>query len=342
MLRKIAVLFAVFLLLFAFAIVGFLRYAFYSPEDKISDKMLIEIPAGASIKSVGKILEDNKIINNANIFYYTVRLFEKDYSVQAGKFVLYKNSGVFRSIEALRKNSIAEEISVTIPEGLTVWETASIVAKTFENADSAAFVALCEDEEFIKKCEVGEKKTLEGYLYPETYRFAKGVKIEDVILRLIATHKQVFSQIPRSQRSEKLDDEQVVILASIIEKETKAAAEKPLVSGVFYNRIEQKMPIGADATVRFAVKNFTRPIRKSELNSDSPYNTRKFTGLTPGPICSPGKFSLNAAMNPEDTDYLFFMAKWDGSGGHIFSKTNAQHDKVKNEIKSKNKHLADF
>lgn len=338
MLRKIVVL---FILLF-FAVAGFLYYAFYSPKHKVSDKVLIEIPAGASVKSVGKILEDNKIINNASIFYYTVRLFDKDYSIQAGKFALYKNSGIFRSMEALRQSPLVEDISITIPEGLTVWETAAIVAKTFENADSAEFVALCEDANFIKKCEIGEKNTLEGYLYPETYRFPEGAKMEDVILRLTATYKQVFSQIPRSARSEKLNDEEIVILASIIEKEAKTADEKPLVSGVFYNRIEKKWPIGADATVRFAVKNFNRPIRKSELNSDSPYNTRKFSGLTPGPICSPGKFSLIAAMNPEDTDYLFFMAKWDGSGEHIFSKTNEQHDKVKNEVKSKNRHLADF
>jgi UPF0755 protein len=159
---------------------------------------------------------------------------------------------------------------------------------------------------------------------------------------MTAMQKQIFSQISRLPRTQNLTDKQIVILASVIEKESKIDAERPRVSGVFYNRLEKKIPIGADATVRYAVKNFNRPIKMSELNSDSPYNTRKFVGLPAGAICSPGKTSLDAALNPLETDDLFFMAKWDGSGEHIFSQTNTQHEKVKNEIKSKNRDLANF
>ena len=334
----------IFLVFFLIVIIGILYYTHYShsPEKNVSSETIIEIPEGSSVKFVGKILEQNGIIKNADIFYYTIRLLEKDYSVQAGRFVLYKNLGIFGTMKVLRGSPITEDIPLTIPEGLTIWETASIAAKTFENVDFAEFVALCENKEFIAKCGFLNLTSLEGYLYPETYRFPKNAKSEEIISRMTATQKQILSQISRLPRTENLTDEQIVILASVIEKESKVAAERPRIAGVFYNRIEKKIPLGADATVRYAVKNFNRPIRKSELNSDSPYNTRKFKGLPIGAICSPSKTSLFAAMNPLETDDLFFMAKWDGSGEHIFSKTNAEHEKVKNEIKNKNKHLADF
>jgi len=332
----------IYLTFFFAIIVGFLYYGYYSPEKDISFETVVEIPEGSSVKTVGKILKKNGVINNADLFYYTIRLLERDYSVQAGKFVLYKNFGIFRAIEVLRGRPIIEDIAMTVPEGLTIWETASIAASVFGNADSVEFVSLCGDTEFIEKCGFSNLSSLEGYLYPETYRFPKNTKSDEIILRMTAMQKQVFSQISRLPRTQNLTDEQIVILASIIEKESKIDAERPRVSGVFYNRLEKKIPLGADATVRYAVKNFNRPIKKSELNSDSPYNTRKFTGLPTGAICSPGRTSLDAALNPLETDDLFFMAKWDGSGEHIFSQTNMQHEKVKNEIKSKNKDLADF
>ncbi|MDR0304036.1 MAG: endolytic transglycosylase MltG [Chitinispirillales bacterium] len=332
----------IFFTFFFTIIVGFLYYCYHSPEKDISLETIIEIPEGSSVKTAGKILKQNGIINNANIFYYTVRLLERDYFVQSGKFVLYKNFGVFRSMEVLRGRPIIEDIALTIPEGLTVWETASIAAYVFENVDSAEFVLLCENREFIEKCGFSDLLSLEGYLYPETYKFPKNTKSGEIILRMTAMHKKVFSQISRLPGTKNLTDEQIVILASVIEKESKVNTERSHVSGVFYNRLEKKMPLGADATVRYAVKNFNRPIRKSELNSDSPYNTRKFTGLPVGAICSPSKSSLVAALNPLETKDLFFMAKWDGSGEHIFSQTNEQHEKVKSKIKSKNKNLADF
>jgi UPF0755 protein len=331
-----------FVLFFAGISVFLYYYAFYSPENKISVKTIIEIPAGTSVKSVGKSLESNKIIRSADVFYYAIRLLKKDYSVKAGKFVLYQNFGILRSIEVLRKNPLVEDVSLKIPEGLTIWETASITAATFDNVDSNEFILLCENADFIEKCGISGVSSLEGYLYPETYRFPKNAKSDEIILRMTAMQKQVYSELTKSSRCNNLTNEELVILASVIEKEAKVANEKPRVSGVFYNRIEKKMPLGADATVRYAVKNFNKPIKKSELNSDSPYNTRKFLGLPAGAICSPGKVSLNAALNPQNTDDLFFMAKWDGSGEHIFSQTNAQHEKVKNEIKNKNIKLADF
>ena len=339
MLQKVVIFFTFF---FA-VIVFFLYYAFYSPENKISVRTIVEIPAGVSVKSVGRILEKNNVINNADIFYYTIRLLEKDFCVQAGKYVMHQNYGVFRAIEVLRGNPLVEDIPVMIPEGLTIWETARIVSSVFENVDSSEFVALCENPEFIERLGLSGLRTLEGYLFPETYRFPQNARAQDIITRLVAMHRRVFDGLPRSARVQNLSDREIVIMASIIEAESKAASERPKVAGVFYNRLlDRNMPIGADATVRFAVRNFDRPIRVSELNSDSPYNTRKFRGLPPGAICSPGRTSLNAALNPAEHEYLFFMARWDGSGEHFFTKTNADHERVKQEVFRRNRHLQNF
>ena len=331
-----------FVLLFTATVIGFLAYAFYAPEDKIGDEITIEIPAGSSIRTVARILEENNVINNADIFHATIRVLEKDYRVQAGRFVLRQNYGVFRAIEGLRGSPLVEDIAIMIPEGLTVWETAAIVARTFENIDSAAFVALCYDKEFVKRAGLGEIKSLEGYLFPETYRFPRSARAEDVILRMVATHNRVFETLPRARRVANFSNHEIVIMASIVEKEARVADERPLVAGVFYNRLERNMQIGADATVRFAVKNFDRPLRVSQLNSDSPYNTRRFRGLPAGAICSPGRASLNAAKNPDDTDYLFFMARWDGSGRHHFTRTYREHDRIKHEVRRRNPELDNF
>ena len=333
----------IFLTFFFAVIVFFLYYAFHSPENKISVRTVIEVPHGVSVRAVGRILERENIINNADIFYYTIRLLEKDFSVQAGRYEMHQNYGVFRAIEVLRGGPIIEDISVTINEGLTIWETARIVAATFENVDSSQFVALCENPEFIARLGFSGIRTLEGYLFPETYRFPVNARAEDIITRLVATHRRVFAELPRSPRVAGLSDHEIVVMASIVEAESRVNSERPKVAGVFYNRLlDRNMPIGADATVRFAVRNFDRPIRVSQLNSDSPYNTRRFRGLPPGAICSPSRASLNAALNPETHDYLFFMARWDGSGEHFFSKTYAQHDRIKREVIARNRHLENF
>ena len=340
MLQK-AVIFFVFL--FTVVIIGFLAYAFYAPEDKIGDEITIEIPTGSSIRTVARILEENNVINNADIFHGTIRVLEKDYRVQAGRFVLRQNYGVFRAIEGLRGSPLVEDIAIMIPEGLTVWETASIIARVFENVDSAAFVALAYNEDFVQRTGLPAGiRSLEGYLFPETYRFPKLARAEDIILRMVATHRRIFDELPRAARVANFSNHEIVVMASIVEKEARVADERPLVAGVFYNRLERGITIGADATVRFAVQNFDRPLRVSQLNSDSPYNTRRFRGLPPGAIASPGRASLAAAKNPDDTDYLFFMARWDGSGRHHFTRTYREHDRIKHEVRRRNPHLDNF
>jgi UPF0755 protein len=123
---------------------------------------------------------------------------------------------------------------------------------------------------------------------------------------------------------------QVLTLASVVEEETGNPKERPLIAGVFHNRLRLDMPLGADPTVRFIFKNLTGPIYKSQLNSDNPYNTRKFKGLMPGPISNPGRHAIEATLRPDTTKMLYFVAKDDGSGEHFFSKSLEEHNRYKN------------
>jgi UPF0755 protein len=133
-----------------------------------------------------------------------------------------------------------------------------------------------------------------------------------------------------------LTKHETVILASIIEKEAELASERPLISGVFHNRLKKGIPLGADPTTRYILGKFSGPLLASEVSVQSPYNTRLHAGLPPGPICSPGLASLTAAMRPQQTKMLFFVAKWDGSGGHDFSMTNEEHSRKKDAIRRSN------
>jgi UPF0755 protein len=129
-----------------------------------------------------------------------------------------------------------------------------------------------------------------------------------------------------------LTKHETVILASIIEKEDELASERPLISGVFHNRLKKGIPLGADPTTRYILGKFSGPLFASDLSLQSPYNTRLHAGLPPGPICSPGLASLTAALCPQQTTMLFFVARWDGSGSHDFSMTNAEHSRKKDAI----------
>jgi UPF0755 protein len=154
---------------------------------------------------------------------------------------------------------------------------------------------------------------------------------------MVATFRKRFAALPRdSSRPPVLTPRQVVILASIVEKEATLDEERGRIAGVFHNRLRLGYPLGADPTVRYALRKFSGPLRVSELNSRHPYNTRVHRGLPPGPICSPGLGSLEAAACPAETKDLYFVARWDGSGGHDFSRTLAEHERKKRLIRRQN------
>ena len=294
----------------------------------------LSITPKMSLSTIADTLKHYKVIRSTRALILWMRFKKVERSIQAGMVIVQQGDGVINtSAKLLHARPV--EISLMVPEGLTIEQTALHISRTIP-IDTARFIALCHDSAFVAQCNV-PATSLEGYLFPDTYRLPENVTVIDIIRRMVARYHKVWSTLSiREDLTEKYSPHQLVTLASIIEREATLLSEQPHISGVFHNRLRLGYPLGADPTVRYALKKFGGQLRVSELNSPSPYNTRRFTGLPPGPICSPGRGALMAAIQPLDTKDLYFVAKWDGTGAHDFSETNSQHERKKREIRRRN------
>jgi UPF0755 protein len=331
-LLKLSVVLLFLLLSLATASLG---YIFYYPKESIGSDVKMEIERGTSLYSICNTLSDSGVVRDGKILYYYLRLFSKGSNIKAGSYLIAKNSGLVNLLPQF-ETPLNEDVSVTIPEGINIWSTAQIFSRDL-NIDSAKFVDLATDTIFVQKLGIKGAKTVEGYLYPETYFFPENSSAEDVIKLMVSYAKNSYASINSSWVTEKFTNLQILSLASVVEDEAQAAHERARISAVFHNRLKRGIPLGADATVRYSIKKFTGPLRVSELNNNSPYNTRKFKGIPPGPICSPGIAAIEATIHPLETDELFFVAKWDGSGEHSFSSTNSEHNRKKMAIRKNNR-----
>ena len=320
-------------LLGALFIVAAGMLTFFIPMKQQGKEITVIVEPGTSVRSVATILKEKEVIPSIKAFLLWIKIKDLEKSMQAGRYGFYEYEGV---ISAAKKLLHAEPIdtSITIPEGLIIEQTASIVAELFE-IDTTEFIRLCNDKEFIEKIGLSVS-SLEGYLFPNTYRFRPEAKSLEIITRMVKHFIGEYSSIPQTELSKSFTQAEIVTLASIIEKEATIPDERTRISGVFHNRLRLSMMLGADPTVRYALKKYSGPLRVSELKNSSPYNTRVHAGLPPGPICSPGQGSLEAAICPMETDELFFVAKWDGSGAHDFSVSHVQHERKKRDIRKKN------
>jgi UPF0755 protein len=309
------------------AVMLFIPFRSEGPEVELT------IEPRQPVRAVAKILVDNDVVPSATAFIIWLKLTGIEKQVQAGRHVFRKHEGI---LSAARKLTSAQalHIEVTIPEGLIIEQCAARCAEAL-GIDSAAFVKLCYDSSYAARRGYSAR-SLEGYLFPNTYHFPPEPSVEDVIERLVAQFEYEYSRLKRTEIKEKFSKTEIVTLASIIEKEATLVSERAHIAGVFHNRLRLGVPLGADPTVRYILRKFSGPLRVSELNNPSPYNTRLHRGLPPGPICSPGRGALEAAVEPLKTKDLYFVAKWDGSGAHDFSATHREHDRKKHEIRRQN------
>jgi UPF0755 protein len=327
-------------LLLALCLAGAAAWSFnhYFMPDKaavskpVSVQVMIE--RGMSARAVSDTLAALGVVRSGKALYYWIRYADLSDKIQAGRFTFIKGEGAVNAAERLQKAEIIEQ-TVFVQEGLTMEQTASKVASQM-GIDSAAFVKLCNDTAFIAALGI-KASTLEGYLFPDTYRFPENTTAEAVVRRMTARFKEACAGLQWSQAiKDAYDLHKVVTLASIVEKEATLPAERGRIAGVFHNRLRKGWPLGADPTVRYIYRKFNGPLLVSELNSPSPYNTRRFAGLPPGPICSPGLGAIQASAKPDSTADMFFVALWDGSGAHDFSVTNEEHDRKKLKIRKEN------
>ncbi len=283
----------------------------------------VEIPEGASFSRGLKILQDNGIIQSKLGLLLVGKLTKTDTQLKPGYYSLSSSQSPMEIFDDLIQGRTIQ-YSVMIPEGSTLKKIKNqLIAK--ELIDEEAW-QLVHDQEFIKTLNINAP-SLEGYIFPDTYKFPKGIDPKILFKILVQTLREVYddSFVVKSVDLGMTENE-VLTLASIIEKEAVFDRERPLISAVYHNRLKKNMRLQADPTVMYGVKTKRKRIRYRDLRRKTPYNTYKIKGLPPGPIASPGLESIKAALNPADVNYLFFVSKNDGT--HYFSKTGKEHVKA--------------
>ncbi len=285
----------------------------------------VHLRSGMGARAVAAELASQGLLSHPRTFLVFARLREVDRDLQAGRYVIPPNASMKDLLALLSAGPNVRE-PVTIREGSRVEEIAGVLAGAAA-VDSAAFVALARDDATARRLGV-PGPTLEGYLFPETYEFSWGVTPEDAAAIMVAEYREVMTPaLAARAESLGLGERSAVTLASVIEAETGLPDERARVSAVFHNRLHAGWNLEADPTVRYATRNFTNEITVDELAFDSPYNTYRYPGLPPGPIGSPGRASIHAALFPlMPSDEFFFVAS--GDGGHVFSRTAEEHGRA--------------
>ncbi len=310
--------------LFAAAIILFRLESIHVESDG-EENIYFEITPGMTAGAIADSLYSRDIIESAGYFLMVCKMRGYARHFKAGSHIIDDANSVHGLAHLLtRIPPSPPDIRLTIVEGLNMWETASTVAAE-TGIDSTEFIRIASNKKTADELKV-DNDTLEGYLYPDTYFVARGTTAYELIVRLVNTFNTVFDDSMRTRGSELgMSVNEVVTLASIIETEAQLDEERAIVSQVFHRRLSLNRPLEANPTIQYALRS-RRRVLDEDLEIDSPYNTYTYRGLPPGPIASPGKKSLVAALYPADTNYLYFMA--DGNGGHVFSRSLNEHNRA--------------
>jgi UPF0755 protein len=287
-------------------------------------EQFVVIRQGAASGEIGRALADARIVSDPRLFRIALWWTAQGRNLKAGEYRFDHAMTPLGVVEVLVRGEVYTQ-RVTFPEGLTIEE----MSKLYEShgfGRARDFVEATRNVERISDLDA-EAPDLEGYLFPETYALARKGEASRLIDLMVDRFRSVYGEGMRTRaEAEGLTTRQVVTLASLVEKETGKAEERPLVAAVFRNRLKIGMPMQADPTIVYALEKAHRyngNIRKDDMSMDSPYNTYKYPGLPPGPIASPGKASIEAALMPADVPYLYFVSRNDGS--HVFATTFAEH-----------------
>lgn len=320
------IVFSVFLvLIIAGGIIGYQYYKkIYNPNIQTKDKDYLYIPTGSTFDDVVRIIENRKLVKDINSFEWVAELKKYPEKIKPGKYLIKKNMSNNELVNLLRAG-IQEPVMVIFNNARTKEQLAGKVSKNIE-ADSSHVLSLLESDDFITKYGFNSESIMTMFI-PNSYELFWNTSAEQFFDRIASEYKQFWTE-DRKDKAKMLglSQSEVSILASIVEQETIKKDERPRVAGVYLNRIRKKMLLQADPTVIYAMGDFTiKRVLKEYLDYDSPYNTYKYAGLPPGPICLPSISSIDAVLNSEKHDYIFFCAKEDFSGYHNFAKTAEQH-----------------
>lgn len=330
----------IILVIGGFAAYNYIKHGL-SPVDPDDQTIIdIEIPLGSSVDTIGKILEENEVINNGRIFKYYVK-FKNESGFQAGQYKLSKSMTIDEIIESLKTGKILVDplFTITFPEGSNIEEIANIIASN-TSIERDEFIEKMLDVDYIKSLiaqypmllseeilHEDVRYPLEGYLYAATYPFYdENPTIEDIVeVMLSQTDARIKPYLPDIEESN-FTVHEMLTMASLIEKEAVTEEDRKMISGVFYNRmnLDQPMPLQTDPTVLYALGKHKDRVLYKDLEVDSPYNTYKYSGLPPGPISNFHENALQAALYPEEHDYFYFVASYEGDV--YYAKTLQEHN----------------
>ncbi len=316
--KKVLALFAIV----AIAVVGYVSWQLRQPYKGFGAPVMIEFPHGTTTSQMAAMLAGDGVIRSPWLFL-AARAFRRGAHLQAGEYQFTKDASPLEIYNRIARGDIYY-MELVIPEGFNMFEVANAVAK-LGTMPADTFLAAARDPSLIRDLDPNAP-TLEGYLFPSTYRILRRTTAKQICRMMTDEFRTQWKSLAASANAPAHD---TVTLASLVEREARLAQERTMVASVFQNRLRFGMRLDCDPTTVYAALlegRYTGVIHQSDLASENPYNTYTHAGLPPGPIANPGIGSIQAALTPTVTPYLYFVAKGDGSGGHTFSESLAQHE----------------
>jgi UPF0755 protein len=290
------------------------------------DEVFVELPAGSSVSGMASRLAEAGVVRDRLTFRLAARISGNERRLQAGEYRFAAAATPWEVVDRLSRGDVYAH-AVTFPEGLTIREMAQVFGET-PLGSAEEFLDAANAPALIASVDPGAR-SLEGYLFPDTYSLARRAGAEAMIRAMVARFERTFDAPRRAQAEARgMTPREVVTLASLVEKETAVPAERPTVAAVYLNRLRIGMPLQCDPTVIYAMMLAGRwkgNIGRADLQIDSPYNTYRYRGLPPGPIASPGIGAIDAVLAPADVPYLYFVSRNDGT--HVFASTLAEHNR---------------
>ena len=305
------------------------------PQPNPSYVSKVSVITGSTLGEISKQLYEKKIISNEQMFRWAVQVMGKEKEIPVGTFQLVDTQSNYDIIKQLVYGS-PELIKVRLLEGWSVKQIATYLNDVM-GFEPDEILDISKDYRFLKKHNI-KASTIEGYLFPDTYLFFNGDTPTSVLDNVVSEYKNFWRDAFRDRARElNMTEHEVVTLASIIEGEAIYDKERPIISGVYHNRLNRGMRLQADPTIQYIIEDGPRRLLNRDLRIDSPYNTYKNKGLPPGPINSPGAQSLKAALYPEENEYLFFVAR--GDGYHTFTTNEKDHNNAKKQLQKLRREL---
>ncbi|MDY7038367.1 MAG: endolytic transglycosylase MltG [Thermodesulfobacteriota bacterium] len=296
---------------------------FISPAEKQGKSRMVVVREGLSLKDVAGELERRKIITSKILFELWAKIMGSTKKIKAGEYQLSPGLPPVRILDILTRGDVITH-PVTVPEGFTRKKIAELLdRKGLTNKKD--FLSFTNEQSLLKRYGISGPD-LEGYLFPDTYQFARGISALTAIDAMVRRFLQVVRPFKGRMDETGMDLKELIILASIVEKETSLASERPMIASVFLNRLKRGMRLESDPTVIYGLKNFNGNLTRKDLDKPTLFNTYIIRGLPPGPIANPGLEAIKAVLYPAKTDYLYFVSKNDGS--HYFSKTLSEHNRA--------------